>query len=947
MRHPLLNEEDGMTIHRILIALTCIICTAGSLSAQALLNANGPGNTFEEITDALAPGVDTSAVEDPQCVHPAFGRHIAEVWDADLTKYVFEFYMHVAIDNDRCINFDRQRVEIKTYDASPAALKGVSGETILYKWRFKVPVGFKPSSSFTHIHQIKAVGGNDADPLITLTVRKGSPNKMELIHNNTTKVAIANLSLFEGNWVECTQSIFVDSLHGSYAMTIKKVSDGTTILSYSSNDLMTIRSDNTFIRPKWGIYRSLNSPSDLRDDTLRFSDFYIGESATTVLPATPASLTAAVISSSVIRLAWTDNASNEEAFRIERSTNGTNWTTVASLEPNSTTYEDAGITSTSQFFYRVRAENTFGASPYSNVAASLPGTVLSVKTGNWSSPATWNGGSVPTSSDNVTIGGNDTVTIDIDGAVCSDLAVEGNLTFANSNSLSITVNGNAAVGSFGDWNTYQTGAPAGVFTHTVTLQKNLTVASGGIFDMRKGSGSNVAVGTVIFSGSTNSTITLNQTAYASAVEEFNAVTINKTSGAKVILAAGNLFMSNNNSTGPSVLNLTSGIIETGPNVLVHLSTASGGVVSGSATSYINGALGRGGNTSAGTNRTFEVGDANGYRPATVSTSAGIASGGYVVVRCISGNADHSSSFSGGIDKVSGLRYYSITYRQGTGATAAAGITKTALSYAEGDGVANGVTTLRVAHSTDNMSIWIGIAQTTLHTTAVSTVPVMITPDPFGSPVTLYDGQEFHIALANATGGGNTLPVELIGFSASLQTSGALLQWQTEVEVNSAGFGIERMSVTEGTSRGWSTIGFVLAGGTSHIPHEYSFVDKEFRRGVSVYRLRITDNDGTSSYSSEVTVTIGSAPKILYLSDNYPNPFNPSTAVEFSVPSDGVAAVTVYTPLGQKVAELFNGAVEAGRLYYAVFNASSLSSGVYFYELRFGGHVKVKKIMVMK
>jgi hypothetical protein len=256
------------------------------LHAQVVLEADGPGNTYELINSILAPG--NNVVETPECIHPEFGRHIAEVWDADLNQFVFEFYSHVTPDNDRCINFDRERTEIKTYEPSPENLKGVSGETVIYKWKFKVPVGFKPSSYFTHIHQVKAVGGDDDMPLITLTPRAGSPNKLELIHNNTTKVASVNLSLFEGIWVEATERILIDSLHGTYSITIKGVSDGITILSYSNNNLMTIRSDNDFIRPKWGIYRSLNSPSSLRDEAMRFAGFSIDEDIATSARITPA-----------------------------------------------------------------------------------------------------------------------------------------------------------------------------------------------------------------------------------------------------------------------------------------------------------------------------------------------------------------------------------------------------------------------------------------------------------------------------------------------------------------------------------------------------------------------------------------------------------------------------------------------------------------------------------
>lgn len=260
------------------VLMILVLISACRLHAQTVLEADGPGNTYELISSVFAPGGD--AVENPECVHPQFGRHIAEVWDSTLNQYVFEFYSHATPDNDRCINFDRQRIEIKTYESSPDYLKGVVGETVTYKWKFRIPVGYKPSSSFTHIHQIKAVGGDDGDPIFTLTPRKGSINKMELIHNNTTKVMIVDLSLFEGTWVDCTEVVKIGA-SGTYSMVVKRVSDGTVILSYSNGNIMTIRPDNNFIRPKWGIYRSLNTPSDLRDEAVRFAGFKIQEGATT------------------------------------------------------------------------------------------------------------------------------------------------------------------------------------------------------------------------------------------------------------------------------------------------------------------------------------------------------------------------------------------------------------------------------------------------------------------------------------------------------------------------------------------------------------------------------------------------------------------------------------------------------------------------------------------
>ena len=99
--------------------------------------------------------------------------------------------------------------------------------------------------------------------------------------DNSVKLSTVNLSLFENNWVEVTERIKIDISNGTYQIVIKNVSTGATILSYSNSNLLTFRPDNSFIRPKWGIYRSLLSASDLRDETVFFNAFSIQENPLT------------------------------------------------------------------------------------------------------------------------------------------------------------------------------------------------------------------------------------------------------------------------------------------------------------------------------------------------------------------------------------------------------------------------------------------------------------------------------------------------------------------------------------------------------------------------------------------------------------------------------------------------------------------------------------------
>jgi photosystem II stability/assembly factor-like uncharacterized protein len=83
-----------------------------------------------------------------------------------------------------------------------------------------------------------------------------------------------------------------------------------------------------------------------------------------------------------------------------------------------------------------------------------------------------------------------------------------------------------------------------------------------------------------------------------------------------------------------------------------------------------------------------------------------------------------------------------------------------------------------------------------------------------------------------------------------------------------------------------------------------------------------------------------------LSQNFPNPFNPNTLIKYSIPQDGLVKLYVYNLLGQKVAELVNQNMRTGN-YEVNFNASKLSSGVYFYKLEMDKFTAIKKMMVLK
>jgi Secretion system C-terminal sorting domain len=93
-------------------------------------------------------------------------------------------------------------------------------------------------------------------------------------------------------------------------------------------------------------------------------------------------------------------------------------------------------------------------------------------------------------------------------------------------------------------------------------------------------------------------------------------------------------------------------------------------------------------------------------------------------------------------------------------------------------------------------------------------------------------------------------------------------------------------------------------------------------------------------------TVSQNPMTYSLSQNYPNPFNPSTKINFSIQKAGVVTLKIYNILGQEVATLVNYDLKPGA-YSATFDASRLSSGVYFYTIHSGNFVQSKKMMLLK
>jgi len=255
--------------------------------------------------------------EHPNCTG-GYGGHIDGVHgdgdlDSYLNQYVFRFDIHIipVIDGDRCSSstVDRQRNEMKsmTNNSTWAKVQGNWDEWQILEWKFKLPAGFQPTTNFCHIHQIKAQDGpNNGSPVITITPRassSGSNTRIQIIHSvdgaSTGKGTIVDnipLADFENEWVQVREEIHY-AHDGYYSAKITRMSDGKVLIDFKDDHIDLWRIGSSYIRSKFGIYRSLaggrldripvgQSPL-LKNESLWITDFRVYEKNSNPNPGLP------------------------------------------------------------------------------------------------------------------------------------------------------------------------------------------------------------------------------------------------------------------------------------------------------------------------------------------------------------------------------------------------------------------------------------------------------------------------------------------------------------------------------------------------------------------------------------------------------------------------------------------------------------------------------------
>ncbi|HCN36982.1 MAG: T9SS type A sorting domain-containing protein [Ignavibacteria bacterium] len=114
------------------------------------------------------------------------------------------------------------------------------------------------------------------------------------------------------------------------------------------------------------------------------------------------------------------------------------------------------------------------------------------------------------------------------------------------------------------------------------------------------------------------------------------------------------------------------------------------------------------------------------------------------------------------------------------------------------------------------------------------------------------------------------------------------------------------------------------------------------------RIYINNNGGTPSETDNPVnqIEVLNIPKEFSLFQNYPNPFNPITNIQYDIPVGNFVVLKIYDVNGREVKTLINEFKPAGRYLYS-FNASELSSGIYFYKIIAGNFIETKRMVLIK
>jgi len=194
-----------------------------------------------------------------------------------------------------------------------------------------------------------------------------------------------------------------------------------------------------------------------------------------------------------------------------------------------------------------------------------------------------------------------------------------------------------------------------------------------------------------------------------------------------------------------------------------------------------------------------------------------------------------------------------------------------------------------------------------------------------------------------------LPIRFGTIAAEAKAgAGVQVSWTTLSETACYGFEVERSASPAG---GFLVISALIAGhGTTIVTHYYSFVDPDGTLG-KYYRVKEIDTNGAEWLSETVQASAVSSVRAAESGVNadfgiYPNPFNPSTTITFSLAAQGTVTIAIYDVLGRRVTTLASGRYQAGT-HEVRWEAAGVPSGVYLCRLEGSASAPARRLLLIR
>jgi len=252
--------------------LSLQLASTALFSQEITISPLTSGDACEHIDSFLVSSSSASACETSS--HDA--EHIEMRWSEEFQGPAFYFYADLEEGNDRGMENGRQRTEIKVFDKSEEWMQAKQGERFIYSWAFRLSDDFGVSDRFTHLFQIKAKGGDESSPIVTLTARNlGSRGERLFIgyqkdgDSSLHKYNLQRLCKFKGRNIRAEVEVtYGDGDEGALSVLLTDFETEEVLLRWEDVTMDMWRMGNDFIRPKWGIYRS-KEPNNIDYDGLK------------------------------------------------------------------------------------------------------------------------------------------------------------------------------------------------------------------------------------------------------------------------------------------------------------------------------------------------------------------------------------------------------------------------------------------------------------------------------------------------------------------------------------------------------------------------------------------------------------------------------------------------------------------------------------------------------